>query len=135
MGGSRSASTPAVAHGIVVAGGVGSIKGYRFSDGTELWDTPLSTSPLKMAPYNNTFAALAGSATIADGIAYVPCGDGRLYALTLETGHIQWSMNFGTPILSAPCISGNAMYLTAYDGNVYALTTQNGYGMVNRAAP
>jgi len=85
---------------------------------------------LKMAPYNNGFGALAGSPTIADHVAYVPCGDGRLYALMLETGQFLWSTDFGVPLLSAPCISGEMLYLSAFDGNVYALTSQKNFVIV-----
>jgi outer membrane protein assembly factor BamB len=127
LGGGSSACTPAVAHGIVVAGGTGSIRGYRLDTGTQLWSVPTGTSALKMAPYNNGYAALVGSPTIADHTAYVPCGDGKLYALTLETGAILWSTDFGTPLLSAPCISGNTLFLSAFDGNVYALSS---YGVL-----
>jgi outer membrane protein assembly factor BamB len=130
LGGGRSASTPAVAFGTVVAGGTGSVKGFRFSDGQQLWSFPLGASALKMAPYDNTYGALAGSPTIADHIAYVPCGDGKLYALTLETGQLQWSTDFGVPLLSAPCISGEMLYLSAFDGNVYALTSEKSFAIV-----
>jgi len=130
LGGGRSASTPAVAFGTVVAGGTGSVNGFRLSDGLQLWSYPLGTSALKMAPYNNGFGALAGSPTIADHIAYVPCGDGRLYALTLETGQLLWSTDFGVPLLSAPCISGEMLYLSAFDGNVYALTSRKDFLVV-----
>lgn len=129
LGGGRSASTPAVANGIVVAGGTGYIRGFRLDTGAQIWEKQLATSALKMAPYNNTFAALAGSPTIADRIAYVPCGDGRLYALNLDSGAEVWSMRFGTPLLSAPCIIGNVMYLTAFDGNVYALASRSAFAI------
>lgn len=125
LGGNRSASTPAIGDGIVVAGGTGDIRAFRLDGGEPLWTVPVGTSALKMAPYNNTFAALVGSATIAGKLAYVPCGDGKLYALELESGRIRWSMDFGAPILSAPCISGNMMYITTYDGGIYALCDQN----------
>ena len=127
LAGSRSASTPAIAQGIVVAGGTGSIRAFRLGTGDQIWEKPLATSALKMAPYNNTFAALAGSPTIADQIVYVPCGDGRLYALDLQTGVERWSMNFGTPLLSAPCILGKVMYLSAFDGHVYALASREAF--------
>jgi outer membrane protein assembly factor BamB len=116
-----SATTPAVSGNTVVAGGTGSVQAFRFDNGQLLWTFPIGTSPLKMSPYNNTFASLAGSPTIVGSTVYVPCGDGRLYALSLASGSLLWSMNLGTPILSAPCISGNAMFLTAFDGHVYAL--------------
>lgn len=121
LGGGRSASTPAVSGNTVVAGGTGSVQAFRLDNGGLLWTFPLSNSPLKMAAYNSTFAALAGSPTIAGNTVYVPCGDGRLYALALSNGSLQWSMNFGAPMLSAPCVSGGSMFLTAFDGQVYAL--------------
>ncbi len=124
--GKSSACTPAVADGIVVAGGAGSIKGYDLKTGAEKWSRPIGTSPLKMVPYDNTFAAFVGSPTIAARIVYVPCGDGRLYALTLDKGEILWSMDFGAPILSAPCVTGNVLFLSAFDGNVYALSDMKG---------
>lgn len=126
LGGGRSASTPAVSAGVVVTGGTGTIRGYALSNGDLLWSTPIGTSPLKMAPYNNGFAALVGSPTIAFNTAYVPCGDGRLYALNLQNGQIQWTLDIGAPLLSAPCISGNMLYLSSYDGNVYALMAGEG---------
>ncbi|MEP0843905.1 MAG: PQQ-binding-like beta-propeller repeat protein [Phycisphaerae bacterium] len=126
LGGGRSASTPAVADGIVVTGGTGSIRGYNLADGALLWTTLIGTSAFKMAPYNNHFAALVGSPTISGQIAYVPCGDGRLYALDLQTGAVLWSLEVGAPLISAPCISGNMLYLSSYDGNVYAFSSGPG---------
>lgn len=123
-----SATTPAVKGDVVVAGGTGSVKAFQLEDGKVLWTFPISTSPLKMSPYNNTYASLVGSPTIVGDTVYVPSGDGRLYVLNLADGKLAWSMNFGTPILSAPCISGNALYLTTYDGHVYALTDASGFG-------
>lgn len=125
LGGGRSASTPAVFDGIVVAGGTGAVGAYRLEDGVQLWTFALGTSALKMAPYNNTFAALAGSPTIAGSYVYVPCGDGRLHVLDLATGAEAWSMDFGAPILSAPCISDRFLFLTSFDGHVYALADRS----------
>ncbi|MBP7933786.1 MAG: PQQ-binding-like beta-propeller repeat protein [Phycisphaerae bacterium] len=125
LGGGRSASTPAVSGNIVVAGGTGSVGAYRLGDGAQVWTYALGTSALKMAPYNNTFAALAGSPTIAGSYAYVPCGDGRLHVLDVATGAEAWSMDFGTPILSAPCISGDFLFLTTFDGHIYALADRS----------
>ena len=125
LGGGSSASTPAVSGNVVVAGGTGFVGAYRLDTGATLWSVALGTSALKMSPYNNTFAALAGSPTIAGNYAYVPCGDGRLHVLDLATGAEAWAMDFGTPILSAPCISGDFLFLTTYDGHVYALADRN----------
>ena len=131
LGGGRSASTPAVSGNTVVAGGTGFIRAFRLDTGAQLWEVALATSPLKMAPYNNTFAALAGSATIAGNLVYMPCGDGRLYVIDLTSGQVQWTMDFGTPILSAPCISDKYLYLTTYDGHVYALAGKDAFVMAD----
>ncbi|MEP0842603.1 MAG: PQQ-binding-like beta-propeller repeat protein, partial [Phycisphaerae bacterium] len=125
--GGRSLSTPAVHNGVIVTGGTGSIRAYKLQDGAPLWSVPIGKSALKMAPYNNGYDALVGSPTIAGGIAYVPCGDGKLYALALENGKMIWCMDFGSPLVSAPCISGDRLYLTTFDGGVYCLAGRKSF--------
>ncbi|MHC4674328.1 MAG: outer membrane protein assembly factor BamB family protein [Planctomycetota bacterium] len=129
LDGSRSVTTPAVAGNIVIAGGTGSVKAYRLDNGNEIWTFNIGTSALKMAAYDHNFNSLIGSPTIVNQIVYVPSGDGKLYALDLNNGQMIWSMNFDAPIISAPCISGNALFLTTYDGHVYALTDRSAFGL------
>lgn len=127
MAGWRSSTTPAVSGNTVVCGSTGAIQAFRLDNGTPLWRFNIGTSPLKMAAYDLSFAALAGSPTVVDDLVYVPCGDGRLYVLKLATGELVWSMDFGAPMLSAVCAVGNAVFVSSYDGHVYALAAESAY--------
>jgi hypothetical protein len=63
------------------------------------------------------------SSPLIAGDKVVVCdGGGRVRCLALEDGRELWRVAAKAPILSAPILSGNVLYLGDYEGNVYAFS-------------
>jgi outer membrane protein assembly factor BamB len=67
--------------------------------------------------------AVTGSTTVGwDGRVYVPCEDGRLYAIDAD-GEALWTLDVNTPLLSAPSIAPDGtLYVGGRDGRLRAVT-------------
>jgi outer membrane protein assembly factor BamB len=57
----------------------------------------------------------------ADGVVYIPCNDGTLYALD-ENGNLLWQFDTGHYLWSQPQIVDDVIYLGAMDHFVYAIS-------------
>jgi len=68
------------------------------------------------------------SPAYADGLVYVGCEDGYVYALYATNGSIKWPspVSLGNPIYSSPAISGNKIFVGSQDKYVYALDKDTG---------
>jgi len=73
-----------------------------------------------------TGAAVTGSATIVDGIAYVGSYDANIYAINAETGAKIWSFKTGYNVMSSQAVVGGKLYTGADDGNIYCLDARTG---------
>ena len=63
---------------------------------------------------------------VAGGTVYVGSGDGRLYAIDLETGDPVWSFDAGSSISSSPAVTQGRVYFTARDNALYAVNRADG---------
>lgn len=55
-------------------------------------------------------------------VVYIPCEDGKLYALNAETGALLWSYDANSPLLGAPAVRrGGRVYVGASDGKLHAI--------------
>lgn len=61
-----------------------------------------------------------------NGIVYVPCFDGKVYALDSQTGKQRWAFQTGGSVYATPEIAGGLLYVASTDHNVYALDPANG---------
>lgn len=68
----------------------------------------------------------SGPSLVVDDLVLAPSTNNRLYALSAETGQIQWMFETGNTLWSAPVSDGEAVYLPALDHNVYALDLASG---------
>jgi outer membrane protein assembly factor BamB len=66
-----------------------------------------------------------GEATIADGIVYVGCEDGNLYAFNAETGQEAWKRETGG-MRSSPTVADGVVYASSWDRHLYALDAETG---------
>jgi len=64
----------------------------------------------------------------ADGLVYVGCENGYVYALYATNGSIKWSspVSLGNPIYSSPTISGNEIFVGSQEKYIYALDKDTG---------
>ena len=96
-------STPAVVDGVVYFGDwSGVFHARRTSDGSEIWSRQLG-SPIRPSPL------------VAGNRVYAPVSNGKLYALSRNTGDIVWTATLDTqPLLSidsSPVLAGNTIVI------------------------
>ena len=65
------------------------------------------------------------SPVIAEGVAYVGSGDGRLYAVDVQSGHLKWRFKTGDWV-RCPAVSNEVVYVGSHDGSLYALHAKSG---------
>ena len=73
-----------------------------------------------------TDGPVRSSPTVADGTLYVGSGDGRLYALDVDTGSRRWVFDAKAPIDSSPAVGTDGVYFTDRSGSIVALDRSTG---------
>ncbi|HVG59167.1 MAG TPA: PQQ-binding-like beta-propeller repeat protein [Hyalangium sp.] len=71
----------------------------------------------------NRFSA---GALVHEGIAYVPGGDGFLYALDARTGELKWKYEAGEPLATTPVVAGELMLVASESDTLFAVDIQAG---------
>src|SRR5918996_965156 len=66
------------------------------------------------------------SPVLHEGVLYVACRDGRLYAFDARTGRERWTFVAGAALQSTPAISGDLVLFGCDDGAVYAVERSAG---------
>ena len=108
---------PACADGRVFAGQQG---GERFfycldsEDGSLIWKQTLPGG------------WVWGSATVDDGLVYVPSVSGYAVCLDAKTGHIIWMFPTARSIPAEPAIDGDLVYFGSWSGSIYAFHKKSG---------
>jgi len=116
MGAAISAG-PACADGRVFAGQQG---GERFfycvdaEDGALIWKQTLPGG------------WVWGSATVDDGLVYVPTVSGYAVCLDAQTGHIVWMFPTAQSIPAEPAIDGDLVYFGSWSRSIYAFHKKTG---------
>jgi eukaryotic-like serine/threonine-protein kinase len=67
-----------------------------------------------------------GSPAVFRNTVYIGSGDGRLYALDLQTGAERWLFDAQSPIPSTPAVGDNRVYFGTRNGTYYAVDATNG---------
>ncbi|UCD28507.1 MAG: PQQ-binding-like beta-propeller repeat protein, partial [Planctomycetota bacterium] len=73
-------------------------------------------------------AEVESSAAIIDGMVYIGCHDGFLYALNLATGTVKWKYEATESIRSSPCVVGNNVFFGDSGGVFHAVKIRDGSG-------
>ena len=110
--GMRIVGSPAVSDGVVVFGSAN----YNIyaKTGKELW-------------HLTTNQAVMGAATIHDGVAYIGGGDGRMFAIDIHTGEVQWAFSeLKNYVLTRPLVYNDKLYFGTWDTYFYALNLADG---------
>src|ERR671914_2664922 len=80
------------------------------------------TSGLKELIWKVTLPeSVRSSPVLRDGVLYVNCRNGILYALDSRTGKERWTYQAGDALRSTPSLSGNLVLFGGDDGAVYAV--------------
>ena len=70
--------------------------------------------------------AFSSTAAIVDGVVYVGCEDGVLYALDLQTGAVKWTLTTGDMIRSSPTVLSGTVYFGDGLGVLHAVDAKSG---------
>jgi outer membrane protein assembly factor BamB len=65
-------------------------------------------------------------ALVHDGIAYVPGGDGVLYAMDARKGDLKWKYEAGEGLATTPVLAGNLVLVASESDTLYAVDTETG---------
>lgn len=103
---------------LLVGTRTGQVVAYKVTDGQELWRTTVSSEIL--AP-----------PTVADGIAVVRSGDGRIYGLDVQNGKQLWMFERSVPTLSLHgtgrvAIADDEVFAGMANGKLVALNLKDG---------
>jgi outer membrane protein assembly factor BamB len=71
----------------------------------------------------NRFSA---GALVHEGIAYVPGGDGVLYALDARKGDVKWKYEAGEPLATTPVLAGSLTLVASENDTLFAVDIQTG---------
>lgn len=119
----RGVGEPRIAGGVVVAGfDNGRVAAVSLQDGRPLWEAALAV------PRGRTelerLVDVDARLMVGDGVVYVAGYQGRIAALTLDSGRLLWTRDFST--WSGLTIAGRDLYVTDVEGNLWALARNNG---------
>lgn len=73
-----------------------------------------------------TGAPIIAGATIRDGIAYVPGGDGNMYALRIRDGSVVWQYDTDEQLATAPLVTENRAYVASQSNTLFAVDRETG---------
>ncbi len=125
----RIQATPALvtrdqaADRLVISTGQGQVLAVDATSGEVIWTWQTKTTVPLFTPYLRTGPTTLGSPTIVGECAWIPGADGSLYALSVETGALLWTIELGTPLGAPPIASGSGLWIGASDGTVVGLTS------------
>ena len=67
-------------------------------------------------------------ALVTDRSVFAPSLDGSVYALSPDTGELQWVMETGGPIIGSPATVGDFLVVASDDGRIRTASLENGGG-------
>lgn len=108
---SAAAAPPAMFRGDAAHSGVSAAKGLPALHGVK-WRFRCSGS--------------VSSPALSEGLLYIGCDDGNLYALEAATGTAKWAFKTGGRVASSPAVADGLVYVMSYDGKFYAIDAKSG---------
>ena len=75
--------------------------------------------------FKTTGRPFAGAA-VADGVAYVPGGDGVLYALRVATGEMIWQYKAGEELVTTPVMAGDKVLVASQSETLFSVERETG---------
>lgn len=75
---------------------------------------------------NKRLGNFSGPSLVVNDLVLAPSTNNRLYALSAETGKLQWMFETENTLWAAPVSDGETVYLPALDHNLYALNLSDG---------
>jgi outer membrane protein assembly factor BamB len=103
---------------LLIAAFVGQVSAYNLTTRHWVWNS---------LPFDAN-AVCSSSVIGPDGILYIPCDDGYLYAINSTTGTQKWQAAASDAFYGAPSYGGNGViYVVATGNNLYAMNATTGF--------
>ena len=127
----RGTSRPLIEGDVMVCGeDNGRLIGLDLHSGQELWDTTVAV------PHGRTDLArmvdIDGQMQVVDNVVYVVSYQGRVAAVTVDTGRLLWARDISS--YTGLAVAGDYLYLTDSHGDIWALDRNSGGTMWKQAA-
>jgi len=127
-------STPAVADGrVYISSDDGSLYAVDQKNGQLLWKTDIGNMTprdkrvkLGSSPEPTGFDYRQSSPVISEGRVYVGSADGSIYAITADSGEIDWTYQTGKKIRATAAVADGVVYIGSWDEIFYALDAEKG---------
>jgi outer membrane protein assembly factor BamB len=122
---SETAGSPTIFDNeVIVTSTTGTLAAIDEATGAQLWETE-------------------SDATLSDGVAidapsdllFLGAGNNTVMAVSATTGVPVWTWNVGSPIIGAPAVSGNTVYVATTGGSLVALNADLGSENWTYSAP
>lgn len=104
-------SVAAVADQFVVAGGDGTVQALQASDGSRLWSASIGQKLAAGVGSDGQFAAVVSTAN---------------EVVVLDGGQVTWRKTLPTPVVAAPLVAGERVFVLTVDRQVHAFDAKNG---------
>lgn len=121
---------PTVAGGSVyVAGDDGFVYALQAETGRERWRVKVAQKPIVRLPFDDPksrYDRFGADVAVAEGRVFAGTHDGRVVALSPDSGRMLWEFATGDSVLGAPAVVGGRVFAGSFDGHVYALDAASG---------
>ena len=85
----------------------------------------LTGDGLRWSPFH-TEGEIWSTPALRNGVAYFGSQDGKVYAVSLDTGEMIWEFETGAAIVASPVIHKNLLIIGSFDRKLYALGLSDG---------
>ena len=120
--------TPVIAYGkLFTSNREGDVAAINPETGKEIWSTDLSDIKNEVGFFDESKSALISGGIVA-GINKIFLGseNGKVYALDVETGSLDWEANIKGEVLSSPAIDSGIVVVNSASGVMKAFNATNG---------
>ncbi len=119
----RGVGEPQIRGGIVVAGFAnGHVVALTLQDGRVIWEAALAVA--RGRTELERMVDVDARLVVDQGVVFAASYQGRIAALTLDSGRLLWTRDFST--YSGIAADGRDLYVSDADGNLWALDRSNG---------
>lgn len=97
---------------------------YRLDNQQKVWQFPQEKQKIDNKEID--LEGIYSTPVVADGVVYLGAYDGRIYALSLDTGELRWAVETSGPIIGGILVQKGVVYVGSSDGRLYALNASSG---------
>ena len=116
----RIAAAPVVADGRIFTMDAMATVSATATNGGALWSADLT------AAFDRGGEVSGGGLAVGSGSVFATTGYGELVALDPASGAVRWRQRLDAPIVGAPSVDGNAVYVGGRDGSAWAVAAADG---------